>query len=88
MEKNYFSKQYAQYIFSKSLIKAIGAPIDSDFDYKKRQGLERMTTYPKEMFYVNGMPVNCREFINNKCQQAGDCGLENPKTGEIYDSLS
>jgi len=47
-----------------------------------------MTTYPKEMFYVNGMPVNCREFINNKCQQAGDCGLENPKTGEIYDSLS
>jgi len=36
MSTNYFTKNYSQYKFTKSLIKAVGAPIDSKLDYTKR----------------------------------------------------
>lgn len=54
MSENYFTKNYSQYKFTKSLIKAVGAPIDPKFDYTKRQNIKRNSTYPEEYWQWAG----------------------------------
>ena len=85
--KDYFTKKDPQYLFTVNLVKALSAPIEKDFDYTKRQGLKRNTVYPKEMWYWQGMPIECEEFMTTKCKMTGDCYFTDLKTGKKHSSL-
>ena len=70
-DKTYFTKEYPQYLFSKNLINAASNKITDDFNY--RQANYDYPAYDQSLFAYPDYDVECKEFINQSCELAGDC---------------